>query len=150
MSTINGTRARAVADHALGQLHACVEIAAEPERVFQALTSKEITAWWVRPGVFDTREWTGDVRAGGRWRAAGISRGNRMYRRVSSSKSNHRIDSLIPGTAPGQPDAPSIVTYLLERLEKRNASYPLADRLRFGRRLQRVRDRMGNEPQPAR
>jgi len=26
---------------------------------------KEITEWWVRPGVFDTREWSGDVRAGG-------------------------------------------------------------------------------------
>ena len=31
-----------------------------PERVFQALASNEISEWWLRPGVFDTREWTGD------------------------------------------------------------------------------------------
>jgi len=61
MSTINTTAARAVADPAEGQLLACVEIEVEPDRVFRALTSGEITAWWVRPGVFDTREWSGDV-----------------------------------------------------------------------------------------
>jgi uncharacterized protein YndB with AHSA1/START domain len=53
-----------------------VEVPATPERVFQALASKEIIQWWVRPGVFDTREWTGDVRVGGRWRASGIASGN--------------------------------------------------------------------------
>lgn len=118
MTTIDGTRARVVADHALGQLHASVEIAAEPERVFQALTSKEITAWWVRPGVFDTREWTGDVRAGGRWRAAGISRGQPYVQEGEflEIESPHRLTHTWDGA--GQPDAPSIVTYLLERLEK--------------------------------
>jgi hypothetical protein len=75
MSSINDTGARAVADLAEGQLLASVEIAAAPERVFRALASKEITEWWVRPGVFDTREWTGDVHVGGRWRAAGMTRG---------------------------------------------------------------------------
>ena len=49
-----------------------VEIAAPPQRVFQAIASKEIVEWWVNPGVFDTREWTGDVRKGGRWRATGV------------------------------------------------------------------------------
>ena len=75
MSSINDTRARAVADLAEGLILASVEVVAAPERVFQALASDEITEWWVRPGVFDTREWTGDVRAGGRWRAAGMTRG---------------------------------------------------------------------------
>ncbi len=55
---------------------ATVELPASPERVFSALTSSEITQWWVRPGVFDTREWSGDVRAGGKWRISGIARGN--------------------------------------------------------------------------
>jgi len=59
--TINITAARAVADPAEGLLPARVEIEVEPEHVFWALTSEEITAWWVRPGVFDTREWSGDV-----------------------------------------------------------------------------------------
>jgi len=75
MSSINDTRARAVADLKEGLVLASVEVAASPQRVFQALASNEITGWWVRPGVFDTREWTGDVRAGGRWRASGMARG---------------------------------------------------------------------------
>ncbi|HET9030907.1 MAG TPA: SRPBCC family protein [Candidatus Aquilonibacter sp.] len=53
-----------------------VDLDATRERVFRALASDEITRWWVRPGFFDTREWSGDVRAGGTWRASGIGRGN--------------------------------------------------------------------------
>jgi uncharacterized protein YndB with AHSA1/START domain len=49
------------------------EVAAPPERVFRALSSRDIVDWWVRPGVFDTTEWTGDVRVGGRWRATGTA-----------------------------------------------------------------------------
>lgn len=65
----------AIADAAAGEIVATVEIAAPPERVFEALTSEDIAGWWVRPGVFDTTEWTGDVRVGGRWRSAGLARG---------------------------------------------------------------------------
>jgi uncharacterized protein YndB with AHSA1/START domain len=36
---------------------------------------REIVDWWVRPGVFDTREWQGDVRVGGVWRASGMAHG---------------------------------------------------------------------------
>src|SRR5438477_8747964 len=75
MTKADAGAARAVADLTDGQILATVEIAAPPERVFQALASKEIVQWWVRPGVFDTREWTGDVRVGGRWRTSGIARG---------------------------------------------------------------------------
>ncbi len=42
-----------------------IEIAAPPERVFQALAMKEIVNWWARPGVFSTTEWRGDVRVEG-------------------------------------------------------------------------------------
>src|SRR6476619_1254172 len=69
------TNARAVADVIDGLIVAAVEIARTPERVFQALASREIVDWWVNPGVFDTREWTGDVSVGGQWRASGIARG---------------------------------------------------------------------------
>lgn len=48
---------------------------AKPQRVFRALTTAEICDWWVRPGIFDTREWQGDARAGGAWSAAGIGGG---------------------------------------------------------------------------
>src|SRR5207247_2103325 len=68
-------RAQAVADPANGQILASVEIAATPERVFRALSSAEVADWWVRPGVFNTSEWRGDVRVGGRWRSAGVARG---------------------------------------------------------------------------
>src|SRR5215470_11426243 len=75
MSSVKNSPARAVADLSNGSILASVEIAAPPERVFHALSSKEIVDWWVRPGVFDTREWTGDVRVGGRWQATGVARG---------------------------------------------------------------------------
>src|SRR4029453_19643118 len=75
MSGISGTYARAVADLAEGSIVAAVEIAAPPEGGFGAIASDEITRWWVRPGIFDTRDWTGDVRRGGRWGAAGRTRG---------------------------------------------------------------------------
>lgn len=74
MTTTKGQK-RAIADRNGKRLTATVEVAASPERTFRALVSQEITDWWVRPGVFDTREWNGDVRVGGRWRAAGMSRG---------------------------------------------------------------------------
>ena len=54
---------------------ASVEIARTPDRVFQALASREVIEWWVNPGVFDTREWNGDVRVGGQWSASGMARG---------------------------------------------------------------------------
>ena len=66
---------RFVADTAEGLVLASVDLAAAPERVFAALTSSQIIDWWVRPGVFDTLEWTGDVRQGGKWRSAGIGGG---------------------------------------------------------------------------
>src|SRR5258705_5140501 len=70
------SRARAVADLVDGCIVASVELATTPERVFLALASAEIIDWWVNPGVFDTREWIGDVRVGGQWRASGIEGGH--------------------------------------------------------------------------
>ena len=61
----------ATADLAAGFILATVEVHADPERVFQALASPEVTDWWVRPGVFDTRTWEGNVSTGGRWQATG-------------------------------------------------------------------------------
>ena len=62
-------------DSTIGRGVATLELKAKPERVFKALASPEITVWWVRPGVFDTREWSRDLRTGGRWHAAGIGQG---------------------------------------------------------------------------
>jgi uncharacterized protein YndB with AHSA1/START domain len=63
---------RAAADLDAGFILATVEVLGRPERVFEALTSPEVTRWWMRPGVFDTRTWEGDASVGGRWRATGV------------------------------------------------------------------------------
>src|SRR5215831_13290355 len=114
MSTIESSRARAVADLTEGLILASVEIAVPPERVFRALTSTEIVDWWVRPGVFDTREWSGDVRVGGRWRASGIGRG-RPYALEGEFLEVDPPRKLVHTWHPvGSPDAPSTVTYIVE------------------------------------
>jgi len=133
MSSIGNGRARAVADLAECQVLAGVEIAASPERVFRALTSREITGWWVRPGVFDTREWTGDVHVGGRWRAWGMTRGQPYVQEGEflEIESPRRLVHTWDGA--GRPDAPSTVTYLLEpfdggtRLTLRQAGFASRD-----------------------
>ena len=117
MSSIENGRARAVADLAEGLILASVEIAAPPERVFRALVSKEVCEWWVRPDVFDTREWTGDVRMGGRWRASGMDT-KRPYVIEGEflvvdppRKLVHTWHSV------GAASAPTTVTYVLEPLD---------------------------------
>ncbi|MCG8691961.1 MAG: SRPBCC domain-containing protein [Minwuiales bacterium] len=62
-----------------GEIDASAVFDTSAERLFRALTTEEICDWWVRPGVFDTREWSGDLREGGRWAAAGVG-GGQAYR----------------------------------------------------------------------
>src|SRR3989442_1198768 len=117
MNSIKSSSARAVADLAEGMMLASVEIAAPPERVFQALASTEVCQWWVRPGVFDTREWTGDVRVGGRWRASGLARGGPYtlegeFREVDPPRK--LVHTWQGAWAPG---IPTVVTYLLEPVD---------------------------------
>jgi uncharacterized protein YndB with AHSA1/START domain len=64
--------ARAVADLSAGSILATVEIAAPPERVFQAMTTgEEIVRWWGSEGAYRTTQWKVDLRPGGTWRADG-------------------------------------------------------------------------------
>lgn len=115
--TMNST-ARAVADLSEGLILATVEIAATPERVFRALTSKEVTEWWVRPGVFDTREWTGDVRVGGRWEASGVGKDGSYGLEgefLEIDPPRRLVHTWHPIGAPAA--ATSTVTYVLEPFE---------------------------------
>jgi uncharacterized protein YndB with AHSA1/START domain len=106
--------ARAVADLTEGQILASVEIAAPPERVFRALASEEIVNWWVRPGVFDTREWAGEVRVGGRWEASGIG-GGRPYTLEGAFREVEPPWKLAHTWYPsGAQAAATTVTYLVE------------------------------------
>jgi len=117
MSNIESSRARAVADLSEGRILASVEIAAPPERVFRALASKEIVDWWMRPGVFDTKEWTGDVRVGGRWRASGHVHGQPYVLEGEFLEVDPPRKLVHTWQRAGALGAPTIVTYLLEALE---------------------------------
>jgi uncharacterized protein YndB with AHSA1/START domain len=106
--------ARAVADLGAGLCIATVEVPASAERVFDALASDEICRWWVRPGVFDTREWTGDVRPGGRWRAAGVG-GGRPYVLEGQFLEVDRPHRLVhTWTLGGTPEATTTIECVLE------------------------------------
>jgi uncharacterized protein YndB with AHSA1/START domain len=64
-------RARAIADTAEGTILATVTIGAPPERVFRAITSDEVTAWWGSPDTYRTTSYRADLVVGGSWRAEG-------------------------------------------------------------------------------
>ena len=110
------THARAVSDLVDGSIVASVEIARAPERVFQALASREIIEWWVNPGVFNTREWSGDVRVGGQWSASGVARGA-PYTLVGEFLEVDPPRKLVQTwQMKGMPGTPSTVTYMLEKI----------------------------------
>ena len=49
-----------------------IHIAAQPERVFQALTDPaEVVQWWGQKGVYRATEYAADLRVGGGWHTAG-------------------------------------------------------------------------------
>jgi uncharacterized protein YndB with AHSA1/START domain len=111
--------ARAVADLDEGRILASVEIAADPNRVFRSLASPDVTTWWLRPGVFDAREWSGDVREGGRWQAGGVARGMPYQLEGEFLVVDAPRTLVHTWQAVGAPGAPTTVTYVLEPDENR-------------------------------
>lgn len=64
------THANQAADEIINE----IQIAAPPDRVFQALVDpKQILKWWGKQGIYWCSEYENDLRVGGRWRSAGIS-----------------------------------------------------------------------------
>lgn len=110
------TGAKAVADLVDGRIVASVELATAPERVFQALASPEIVDWWINPGVFDTREWSGDVRVGGRWHASGIARGAPYALEGEFLEVDPPRKLVQTWHIAGAPGTPSTVMFVLERI----------------------------------
>jgi len=50
-----------------------IDIAAPPDRVFQALIDpRQVLQWWGQEGVYRCTEFASDVRRGGQWRSAGV------------------------------------------------------------------------------
>lgn len=58
---------RAVADGCGGTIIALSEIAASPERVYQALTTDEVERWWGHPDYYSQNDWKADLRVRVRW-----------------------------------------------------------------------------------
>jgi uncharacterized protein YndB with AHSA1/START domain len=50
-----------------------IEIAASPERIFQALTDPaQVVKWWGQKGIYRCTNFETDLRIGGKWRSSGI------------------------------------------------------------------------------
>jgi uncharacterized protein YndB with AHSA1/START domain len=50
-----------------------IYIAADRDRVFQALVDpQQVVQWWGQGGVYRCTQFEADLRAGGRWRSAGV------------------------------------------------------------------------------
>ncbi len=117
MNSIQSRGVRTVADLHAGQVLATAQVAVSPERAFRALASREIVEWWVRPGVFDTREWTGDVRVKGGWRASGLSKGQPYALAGEFLEVDPPRKLVHSWQGVGAPGEPTTVTYLLEPVE---------------------------------
>jgi uncharacterized protein YndB with AHSA1/START domain len=51
-----------------------VQIAAPPERVFQAITDPtQLLRWWGQQGMYRGTKWCTDLRPGSQWRCEGVS-----------------------------------------------------------------------------
>ncbi len=119
MSQLPTGKARAVADVVSGEILASVEVLVPLERTFQALTSSEITKWWVRPGIFETSEWSGDLRVGGKWRASGIGGGGSQPFALEGEFTTIEFPKKLAHTwkPVGAPIPPMSVMYYLENTE---------------------------------
>ena len=50
-----------------------IHIAAQPDRVFEALVDPEqVVKWWGQNGIYRCTEFAADVRTGGKWHSAGV------------------------------------------------------------------------------
>jgi uncharacterized protein YndB with AHSA1/START domain len=129
METKKINQAVVTVDFQDGNIVATVELAAPAQRTFQALASKEVTRWWVRPGVFDTREWNGEVRPGGRWEARGVAAGQPYVLEGEFVESQEPRKLVHTWHLIGTPDT-TTVTYTLEdrgtttRLSLEHGSFP--------------------------
>ncbi len=107
------SKVRATTDPKTGEIEASAVFGTTPERLFRALTTAEICNWWVRPGVFNTEEWSGDVREGGRWAAAGTGGGQpyQLEGEFITVKEPHKLAHTWRPV--GAPFEPAMLTYEL-------------------------------------
>jgi|RhiMethySRZTD1v2_1073278.scaffolds.fasta_scaffold26158_2 uncharacterized protein YndB with AHSA1/START domain len=109
---------RSVADLAEGTIVATVEIEAPPERVYRALASEEVVKWWGAEGLYQTTEWTGEVKPGGKWRAAGQGADGKPFSVGGEYLETDPPRKLVYTWSPDwDPGKPTVVTYRLEAIE---------------------------------
>lgn len=115
MSTARKSSATAVADLGEGVVLARVDIAVPPERVFQALTTDELTRWWGAPEMYTTTRFAIDLRPGGAWRTEGVGADGSAFHvegEVVEVEAPHKlVQTWKPSWAPGPP---TTITYRLE------------------------------------
>ena len=63
-----GAALRPIADGPRRMIIATAEIPAQPDRVFQALTTNEVERWWGHPDYYRQTDWQADLRVCGQWR----------------------------------------------------------------------------------
>jgi len=113
-------QATAVADVENGLILATVEIAAPPERVFEALTcANDVLRWWGGEHAYRTTLWEADVRPGGKWRAEGQMSDGRAFAVEGEYGEVEKAHRLAFTWRPDW-DAPheTLVTYILEPIER--------------------------------
>lgn len=91
----------AVADLHEGVIHAVIEIAAPPARVFEALTTPaQLASWWGSAETYRTEQWTIDLRPGGAWRCIAKNARDGQVSTVADPTRRAILDRLKLGGAP--------------------------------------------------
>jgi uncharacterized protein YndB with AHSA1/START domain len=97
-------------------IRADVEIAAPPERVFEALTdARQLATWWGGDDAYRTRDWRIDARPGGTWSARTtdpFGRDGTIGGTILTLDAPHRLEYTWRASWEG--DAESVVRYELE------------------------------------
>jgi uncharacterized protein YndB with AHSA1/START domain len=109
------SKAKAIADLDRGVILARVDIAVSPERVFRALTSDELTAWWGADGMYRTTRFAIELCGGGRWRSDGVGADGKPFHVEGEVLAVEPPRRLVYTWHPGwDPGPPTTVEYLLE------------------------------------
>jgi len=106
MTAVINPTPRSVADVSAGVIHASVEIAAPPERVFAALTNaSDVVRWWGSADTYRLEEFTADLRVGGLWRSRGRAADGRPFQAegefLEVDAPRLLVQTWIPDWAPG-------------------------------------------------
>ena len=111
-------KATAVADVNEGVVLARVEIAVAPERVFQALTTEELTKWWGADDQYRTTRFSIELRPGGRWRSDGRGRDGSDFHVEGEVLEVDPPKRLVQTWKPSwEPGPPTTIVYTLEPID---------------------------------